>query len=97
MKIDWEALTSGSVGVLISAAGLSLESAEHWINIICAILGIIVTIIGALILPLLKWLKAAKEDGKITIDEVEDAAKIVQDGVQKVAEDIKEKTDKHEE
>lgn len=92
MKPDYTALTGGVTGALVSLAGMNLETAEHWVNIGCAIIGVVIAIVSGLIIPLLRWYKEAKKDGKIDIDEIEDAAKIVTDGLEKTSDAIKDIT-----
>lgn len=93
MKIDATALTGGLTGALVSLAGMNLETAEHWVNIGCAIVGVVIAIISGLVIPLIRWYKQAKQDGKVTVDEIEDAANIVKDGLEKTVESIKENND----
>lgn len=93
MKPDYTALTGGITGALVSLAGMNLETAEHWVNIGCAIVGILIAIITGLIIPLLKWLKEAKKDGKITVDEIEQAVEITKDGLTEIEKNIKENND----
>lgn len=93
MKPDYTALTGGITGALVSLAGMNLETAEHWVNIGCAVVGVIIAVISGLIIPLLRWYKEAKKDGKIDVDELEDAANIVKDGLEKTAEQIKKENE----
>ena len=96
MKPDYTALTGGITGALVSLAGMNLETAEHWVNIGCAIVGVLIAIISGLIIPLLKWYKEAKKDGKITVDEIQDAVEITKDGLEKTVEEIKKENNEHE-
>ncbi len=41
-----------------------------------------------------KWYKAAKADGKITKEEIEEGAKIIEDGAQEIADKMKKGEDK---
>ena len=90
MKPDYTALTGGITGALVSLAGMNLETAEHWVNIGCAIVGVLIAIISGLIIPLLKWYKEAKKDGKIDADEIEQAIEITKDGLTEIEKNIKE-------
>ena len=96
MKIDATALTGGLTGALVSLAGMNLETAEHWVNIGCAIVGVVIAIISGLVIPLIRWYKQAKQDGKITVDEIEEAANIVKDGLEETVEEIKKENNDHE-
>ena len=62
----------GVSGSAVSFLGLSLEDADHIVGIVCGVVGLIITIISTVILPLLRRIKKAKADGKITLDEVTD-------------------------
>lgn len=93
MKPDYTALTGGITGALVSLAGMNLETAEHWVNIGCAIVGVLIALITGLIIPLIKWWKEAKKDGKIDADELEDAANIVKDGLEKLTKKNEENKD----
>lgn len=90
MKPDYTALTGGITGALVSLAGMNLETAEHWVNIGCAVVGVLIAIISGLVIPLLKWYKEAKKDGKIDADELEDAANIVKDGLENIKKENKD-------
>lgn len=62
-------------------------------NEIFQIISLVLSIITSLIIiayRLYVWYKAAKADGKITKDELEDAAKIVVDGAKEIDEAMKE-------
>lgn len=78
----------GVVGTVISATGASLS-----VNEIQAIVSIVVTVLGFLLGVVLPWIlkivakiKKAKEDGKVTAEELEDIA----DTAKEAADDIKE-------
>lgn len=96
MKPDYTALTGGVTGALVSLAGMNLETAEHWVNIGCAIVGVVIALITGLIIPLIRWWKEAKKDGKIDADEIEDAANIIKDGLEKTVETIKKENKDNE-
>lgn len=92
-------LIGGTVGTCISAIAIdvnNLQSIESIVGIVCTTLGAIVTIISAIVIPLIRWYKEAKKDGKITADEVEKAATIVKDGTEEVKKNLenKDKEDK---
>lgn len=83
---------TGAVGTALSAVGTSLQ-----INEILQTISLVITIIGGvvslIIVPLIAWWSRAKKDGKITIDEAEEAAKIINDGVEKIKKDTDNKKD----
>lgn len=87
-------IISGIFGSLVSISGLSLTSEElaNIVSIICAVAGIIWTIITTGIIPLIAWYKKAKADNKITKEELEEAKTIVEE----TFDTLKEQTKKEE-
>ena len=85
-------LLGGLFGTTLSASSVALSSEEldHICSIVCAVLGVIIVLITSVIIPLIQWHKKAKADGKITKDELEEAGKIISNGV----EDVKDTLDK---
>lgn len=83
-------ISGGIIGTLLSASGalISAEQLDHIISIICAVLGVIIVLITSLLIPLIKWWKKAKEDGKITKEELEEGKEIVTRGVEEVKNSI---------
>lgn len=83
---EWgEVIGNGSMYVL------STIQTKEIFEIISLVLSILISIV-IIVSKLITWYKAAKKDGKITKDEINDASKIIQDGV----EDIKDKLDKED-
>ena len=82
----------GVSGSAVSFLGLSLEDADHIVGIICGVVGLIITIISTVILPLLRRIKKAKADGKITLDEVTDIIENTTEDIKKVNDNIKDNT-----
>lgn len=80
----------GVSGSAVSFLGLSLEDADHIVGIICGVVGLIITIISTVIVPLLRRIKKAKEDGKITLDEVTDIIENTTEDIKKVNDSIKD-------
>lgn len=82
----------GIFGTSLSASSMALSSAEldHIVSIVCAVIGVIIVIITSIVIPLVQWHKKAKADGKITKEEIEEATKIISNGV----EDVKDSLDK---
>ena len=83
----------GVSGSAVSFLGLSLEDADHIVGIVCGVVGLIITIISTIILPLLRRIKKAKADGKITFDEVADIIENTTEDIKKVNDNIKDNTD----
>ena len=73
----------GFIGTGISAVGTASQSNEllQTISLVITIIGGLITIITALIIPLWKWWKKAKADGKITNEEIDEAKDIINDGI----------------
>lgn len=83
-------LLGGLFGTTLSASSVALSSAEldHIVSIVCAVIGVIIVIITSVVIPLIQWHKKAKADGKITKEELEEAGKIISNGVEDVKESI---------
>lgn len=94
-----EAITCGVAGTILSAtgAGLSVTELQAIISIIVTVLGFVISVLIPLIVKLVKSIKKAKEDGKITAEEIEeitDNAKKCIDAVADGTEKVKELVDK---
>ena len=83
----------GVSGSAVSFLGLSLEDADHIVGIVCGVVGLIITIISTVIVPLLRRIKKAKADGKITLDEVTDIIENTTEDIKKVNDNIKDNAD----
>lgn len=83
----------GTIGTAVSAigAGLSVTEIQAIVSIVATIIGLAITIFSAVIVPLIKKIKEAKADGKITIEELEDIA----NDLEKNIKDIKESNNDH--
>ena len=88
--INKEYLSGGIVGTILSGvgAGVSLEQIQQIISIICTCVGAIITIVSCIIIPLVRHIKKAKEDGKITKEEIQEGIEIVQNGINSVKDDL---------
>lgn len=83
----------GVSGSAVSFLGLSLEDVDHIVGIMCGVVGLLITIVSTVILPLLRRIKKAKEDGKITLDEVTDIIENTTEDLKKVNDNIKGSND----
>lgn len=83
----------GVSGSAVSFLGLSLEDADHIVGIICGVVGLIITIVSTVIVPLLRRIKKAKADGKITLDEVTNIIESTTEDIKKVNDNIKDNAD----
>lgn len=70
----------GGVASSLSAVGTSIQTDEV-LQIISLVLTILGTLITFIVLPLLNWYIKAKQDGKITIDEVKEGVETLQEGI----------------
>ena len=91
-------LMMGVIGTAVSAtgAGLSVTELQAIISIIVTISGFIISVLVPLIIKLVKKIKAAKEDGKITKEEVDDIASTVKEIVDESSKVIEEVSDKNQ-
>lgn len=81
-------LIGGICGTLISSAGL-LADIESIISIVCAVVGLVITIVTCVVIPVWKKVRDAKKDGAIDPDEAEDIANTMKDGIDRINDDIK--------
>lgn len=81
-------LIAGGIGTGLGVLGTATQ-----FNEVLQTISLIITILGALVsfvvVPLLSWHKNAKKDGKITADELKDAAEALKDGLNKTKQSIK--------
>lgn len=87
------------LGNALSVVGVALtpqelESVEHITAIICMIIGLLITIASSIVIPLIKWWKKAKADGKITKDELNEGADIIENGIKDLKDNIEDKEEK---
>lgn len=82
-------LVAGLFGTGSCAVGTALQTNEvlQTISMIITILGGIVTLI---VLPILNWYHKAKQDGKITSDEIKEGVETLNDGLDKLKGEVKD-------
>ena len=78
------------IGSSASAVGTAMQP-DQVLQIISLIITIIGAIISMIVIPILTWWKNAKKDGKITKEEIQDAGKIIVDGVNSIKDTIEDK------
>lgn len=76
-------LIGATIGTSLSAVGTAIQVDEilKYVSLAITIIG---GIISMIIIPLLNWYKNAKQDGKITKEEMEEGAQIVQNGIEQI-------------
>ena len=89
----------GICGTIVSATGtgmtqVSINDIQSIVGIIVTISGFVISVLIPLVMKLVKKIKDAKADGKITKDEIEDITSTVKEIVDKtteVADDVSKK------
>lgn len=92
-------LMCGVVGTAVSAAGtgLAINEVQAIVSIVITIAGFIISVLIPLIMKLIHKIKAAREDGKLTKEEVDDIASTVKEIVDESSKVIGEVSDKKSE
>ena len=85
-----EKLLGALIGNAVSTAGW-LQDMENIVSIVCCIAGLIITFITCVIVPVWKKIAEAKKDGKITPDELDGIADALQDGLDQINKENKDK------
>ena len=72
----------GCSGALVSCLGFAVspEDLDHIVSIICAGIGLLITIVCVVVIPFIQWIKRSKADGKITAEELGELKDTLQDG-----------------
>ena len=83
-------LCGALIGNVVSTAGW-LQDMENIVSIVCCIAGLIITLITCVIVPVWKKIAEAKKDGVITPDELDEIADTLQDGIDSINKEKKEK------
>ena len=85
-----EKLLGALIGNAVSTAGW-LQDMENIVSIVCCIAGLIITLITCVIVPVWKKIAEAKKDGVITPDELDEIADTLQDGLDQIKKENKDK------
>ena len=90
--MKFKELFGGLVGAFIAGIGtqLPVEYTYHVVSIISSIVGLLITITSAIIIPLIKWWRNARKDGKISNEELDNLSNILEDGKNAIDKNIKE-------
>lgn len=83
------------LGNILSAMGVALSESqldqlEHITAIVCMVVGLLITITSSVLIPLYKWWKKAKKDGKIDDEEIKEAEQIVKNGSESIKDNLKD-------
>ena len=75
-------ITGSLVGNVVSffAVAMSMQDYESIVTIICAVLGLAITIVCSIVIPIVKWWRNAKKDGKIDNEELDELSDILSKG-----------------
>lgn len=87
MNIDNIKDTIGGItGTMISALGatMALSEIQALISIIVTIIGFIITLVTTIVIPLIKNFKKAKEDGKVTPEELDKIKNDLNNGLEEL-------------
>lgn len=87
---ETEKLCGALIGNVVSTAGW-LQDMENIVSIVCCIAGLIITLITCVIVPVWKKIAEAKKDGVITPDELDEIADTLQDGLDTLNKEKKDK------
>ena len=89
-------LIAGGVGTGLAVLGTATQ-----LNEVLQTISLIITILGALVsfvvVPLLSWYRNAKKDNKISVEELQEAANILDEGAKKIKESQTSNKDQREE
>lgn len=85
-----EKLLGALIGNAVSTAGW-LQDMENIVSIVCCIAGLIITLITCVIVPVWKKIADAKKDGVLTPDELDEIANTLQDGLDQIKKENKDK------
>lgn len=85
-----EKLLGALIGNAVSTAGW-LQDMENIVSIVCCIAGLIITLITCVIVPVWKKIAEAKKDGVITPDELDEIADTLQNGIDSINKEKKDK------
>lgn len=85
-----KSLLGGISGTLVSLTGMSITQINDILGVICSVMGLLISIISCIVIPIVKWRKEAKKDGKIDEKEKEELVDIIQKGSEEAGKRIDE-------
>ena len=83
-------LTGAIIGNVVCTAGW-LQDMENIVSIVCCFVGLFITLITCVIVPVWKKIAEAKKDGVITPDELGEIADTLQNGIDQIKPGDKKK------
>lgn len=83
-------LCGAIIGNVVATAGW-LQDMENIVSIVCCIAGFLITLVTCVIVPVWKKIAEAKKDGVITPDELDGIADAMQDGLDQIKKEKKDK------
>lgn len=78
------------IGNVVATAGW-LQDMENIVSIVCCIAGFLITLVTCVIVPVWKKIQEARKDGVITPDELDEIADTLQDGLNSINKEKKDK------
>lgn len=96
MTVNDNNIAGAICGNVMSALGIAMSTTElsQIISIVCTVIGTIITIVSALVIPVWKAIRKAKEDGRIDPDEVQEIIDVTKEGLDKIQGDKKDEQKK---
>ena len=96
MTVNNNNIAGAICGNVMSALGIAMSTTElsQIISIVCTVIGTIITIVSALVIPVWKTIRKAKEDGRIDPDEVQEIIDVTKEGLDKIQGDKKDEQKK---
>lgn len=83
-------LCGAIIGNVVATAGW-LQDMENIVSIVCCIAGFLITLVTCVIVPVWKKIAEARKDGVITPDELDEIADTLQDGIDSINKENKDK------
>lgn len=74
------------VGNALTAAGW-LQDMENIVSIVCCVIGLLITIVTCVIVPVWQKVRDAKKDGELSPEELGEIADTLKDGIDKIKKD----------
>lgn len=91
-------ILGGAVGTFLSAFGatISITQLQAIFSLIATVIGLVITLVSGVIIPLIKHIRSAKLDGRVTNEELDIIKKDLDHGLDILNEFQKENINKKE-